>query len=124
MTDSLKHIGLQVSTDYSEFYFEILNCKFEKSFIFNNRDALLIFGIDAPVKVIFAFFENTKLELFILDKINMATFNHICIETPNANDISIRAKEKGYRVHSHQKNENFTHFIHDSNNNIFEFKTR
>jgi hypothetical protein len=122
MNNTINHIGLQINEKDLNFYFEILNCTKVKSFILTNHEALTIFNIDAPVKVIYVMLEDLKLELSLTNIDKKSSFNHICIQSIHAEDIAINAKFKGYKTFTKINEVNSTFFIHDSSNNIFEIK--
>ena len=122
MNNTINHIGLQINEKDLNFYFEILNCTKIKSFILTNREALTIFNIDTPVKVIYVMLEDLKLELFLTNIDKKVSFNHICIQSIHAEDIANTAKLNGYKTFSRINADNSTFFIQDLSNNIFEIK--
>lgn len=120
MNSTINHIGLQINEKDLNFYFEILNCTKVKSFILTNHEALTIFNIDMPVKVIYVMLEDLKLELFLTNIDKNVSFNHICIQSINAEFIANNAKTKGYKTFSRINPCKSTFFIQDSSNNMFE----
>ena len=83
-----------------------------------------IFGIAKDVELYYMKNDSIELELFVYPETFPSTFNHICLEYPEAQSIFLKAKENGY-YHYHyvrEKKGNDTYFIKDTLGNMFEIK--
>jgi hypothetical protein len=120
----IHHIGLQiVENDLQPFYKKVLSCIILREFILPKEEAFLIFNISNEVKIIYTQCENVELELFIDDKPKEASFNHVCIHTNRADEITNKAQTENFRVFIREKKDGTkTYFISDSNYNLFEIK--
>jgi 4-hydroxyphenylpyruvate dioxygenase-like putative hemolysin len=122
--NSIKHIGLTVyEKDVKSFYEEILNFKSNNTFVLTQENAANIFNIPMATRVIAGACPEMELELFMLDdeEYNQKrAFNHICFFTHRIEELTTKAKQKGFKTIVLQHSG--TLFIADSNQNIFEIK--
>jgi len=119
--NNIKHIGLQIlESDIKNFYEEILKFKFERSFVLTVENAINIFGISVETTVLAGECPEMELELFILEKANISTFNHVCFYSQRVEEIQEKANQMGFKIFVLINSG--TLFISDSNQNIFEIK--
>lgn len=119
--NTIKHIGLQVKeSDVCDFYEEILNFEVTRSFVLTLENATNIFRIPVETNVLVGACPEMELELFINDKVNAPTFQHVCFQTHRMAEITTKAKLKGYKMNV--LTGSGTLFLSDSNQNIFEIK--
>lgn len=119
----IKHIALQVTEkDIDYFYVTILGGKINQSFVLQQNLAKAIFNINQSAKVVHLECEDIEFELFVTDKNNTLTFQHICFQRTDADEIYKKALAKGYWTYIHKRNGKETYFIRDKMDNIFELK--
>ncbi len=119
----IKHIGLQVKEkDIEVFYKTLLNGKINGSFVLQQDLAIAIFNIKQSAKVVYLKCEDVEFELFVNNNTNPPTFQHVCLQRKDAEEIYKKAVSKGYRTYIHKKSDKETYFIKDKMNNIFELK--
>jgi hypothetical protein len=119
----IKHIGLQVQErDIELFYKELLNGKITDSFVLEQDLAMAIFNIKQSVKVVHIKCEDVDFELFVNNNTNISTFQHVCLQLKNAEEVYKKAAAKGYWAYIHKRSDKETYFIKDKMNNIFELK--
>jgi hypothetical protein len=120
-----KHIGLQViEKDVDSFYVDILGFEFTREFLLSHEESKKIFGKSKKVRILFGSCKELGMELFVSDLHRNPSYNHICIQTENLQEISTAAKQKGYRVFTRRTSSSGTLFISDSNHNTFEIKEK
>ena len=121
----LKHIALSVKKqDIENFYEKVLGFEVNNSFNLRKNIVETIFGIAKDVELYYMKNDSIELELFVYPETFPSTFNHICLEYPEAQSIFLKAKENGY-YHYHyvrEKKGNDTYFIKDTLGNMFEIK--
>lgn len=124
MIGEIKHIGIQVNEyDLTHFYETLLGCSINRIFELPANEALQIFTMESPVKIIQACFRGLQLELFVSAQAKSASFNHVCLQVSDAAELTRKAKAMGFRVHiRHKLNKPDTYFISDSAYNLFELK--
>jgi len=124
MTNTLIHIALQVKgKDINSFYLDVLHGEITRKFELSREVSSEIFMIDKNVKVVQVSCEEIDYELFIDDDPQLPTFAHVCFYSGQATKIMDRAIQKGYHTYV-RNNSPETYFINDSNNNLFEIKTK
>jgi hypothetical protein len=121
----IKHIGLQVEEkDIELFYKELFNGKINGSFVLQENLAMAIFNIKQSVKVVHIKCENVDFELFVNDNPSPSTFEHVCLQLKNAEEVYKKAAAKGYWTYIHKRGDKETYFIKDKMNNIFELNSK
>lgn len=125
MSNTLIHIALGVKEkDVNSFYLDVLHGRIERTFELSKEVASEIFSIDKNVKVVLVSCQGIDFELFIEDNHQVQTFTHVCFQSKQAKKIMERAIQKGYRTYSRKNSLTETCFIRDTNDNLFEIKTR
>lgn len=126
MANFIHHIGLQIiEKDIQSFYIEVFGCAILRTFTLSGEEAFSIFNLKKEVKIVYTQCENIELELFVDDNLKNPTFNHVCIHSDRVTEIINNAEKKGYSVHIREKQDKTkTYFVCDSNNNIFEIKSK
>jgi len=125
MTNDLIHIALHVSDkDIQSFYIDVLNGKVIRTFELSKEEASEIFYINKTVNVSQVSCEGIDFELFIDNDLDLPSFAHVCFQSLQAKEIFEKAKLKEYRTYIRNNNSSITYFIRDTNNNLFEIKTK
>jgi hypothetical protein len=123
MVICFKHLGLQViEKDVELFYIDVLGFKPSRTFQLSEEESNEIFCINQKVNILFGSCRGLELELFVNHLPQTPSYNHMCIQTKNPQDILTAAKQKGYRVFTRRTSSSETFFVSDSSHNIFEIK--
>ncbi len=118
------HIALSInhSEDIDKLYKDIFGMEEVKSFVLDRSLSKSIFTIDQDVSVQLLKRGEVLFELFITDKIQPMTFNHVCLAFSDRKEVCKAAQLSGYTVIEKQKGQSTLLFIKDKSNNIFELK--
>jgi len=121
----LKHVGLRVNKDdIQDFYIDILGFRAEGEFQLNHELSESIFNIKNDIEVRYLENNEVTLELFIYPNSDTHhSFQHLCFQMENCEEIYEKALEKKYWSfrRTNSKNQS-TYFIKDNMNNLFELK--
>lgn len=119
----LKHIALDIiKADLYDFYQDILGGTFTRQFKLNAMDSQNIFNIDKSVEIHYVMVNQVEFELFVHEKTSITSFNHVCLQQPNATAIYEKANKKKYYTYVRKSKMGETYFIRDRNQNLFEIK--
>ena len=118
-----KHVGLQIlENDIVPFYEEVMGVVITRTFELNEEESSKIFGISRCVTIISGKLGEEDIELFVDGWSREPSYNHVCFQTSNAEQLFKKADERGYRVYKRKGHVGITFFVSDSNRNIFELK--
>ncbi len=123
----LKHIGISVNekNEIEKFYKEILNFEIDYDFVIESHIAKQIFNIEKAIPVFVIKNKDLVLEVFVVNEKIKSTFNHICLELENRDEIIKKVKKDNYfcdKIKSKNKGE--TYFVKDKSGNLFELKEK
>jgi len=118
------HVALQYSDrKQAEIFFtKILNLNLNKTFSLSKELSNEIFKINEEVTVDVYCNKESYFEVFITKLKNNNSFNHICIEIDNKEDLIERCKKYNIKPLFVKKGEKTLLFIRDFSENLFEIK--
>ena len=121
----INHIALQFkSKEKADIFFcEILGISKSREFELTCSLSEKIFDISEDVKVCVYENEKCKFEVFITDKKNDLSFNHICLEISDRKELIEKCRKNGLEVRLVDKNDKTLLFIKDFSENIYEVKS-
>lgn len=125
MINMIKHIGIQIiDNDLINFYIKILKGKIKTSFNLYPELAKEIFSIEQTIEIYHMEIKEVEFELFIYNEARIyPSFQHICLQRIDAEEIYYNAVAGDYQAYIHQKNKSKeNYFIKDRMNNIFEIQ--
>lgn len=122
----LEHIALSITApeDIKHFYQDILGMSKVKDFVLNKPLAYDIFGINKDTDVFLLQKKQVLLEIFIIDRLQIKNFNHICLAVDDRKTVSENAVKNGYTCIYKKKENSDLIFIKDKSGNIFELKDK
>ena len=120
----IEHIALSVNNteEIKNFYSNILGMKKVKSFVLNKKLANSIFKIEKEATVFLLQKDKLFFEIFITDRQNNQSYNHICIAIQNREMLVEKAIKQGYMCVRIEREMFDLIFIKDKSGNIFEIK--
>ncbi len=126
MDESIKiaHIALQYKDKKKAeiFFCKILGLNKEKWFTLLAGMANLIFNINRDVDVILYSDNNVLFEIFFTEKETNVTYEHICLNVENKEEIINLCNKYGVEIKNIKKENKELLFIKDFNGYIYEIK--
>ena len=121
----LNHIAIQFdSQEKSDIFFsKILNIPKIKEFELSKDLSEKIFDVSENVKVCVYDNKNARFEVFITEEKQDFSFNHICIEIGNREELIKKCRKYDLEVRLVDKGEKTLLFMKDFSNNIYEVKS-
>lgn len=122
----LQHIAITINNESEiyDFYVNILKCKIIKEQQIDAELSHKIFNIPLQSKIIYLQLFDLTIEAFVQEQISHSkTYNHICINAWNNDEIADKAKKSKYLTKTHKGKNGITYFLYDKSNNIFEIKS-
>lgn len=120
-----KHVGISVNdkSDIDDFYIKILGFKILYAFEIDKNTASEIFNVSQNLDVITLELEDFILEVFISRETSKCTFNHICLELSDFDELMKRI-EKHVIFKRINREGGRTIFVRDKSANLFEIKEK
>lgn len=118
----MNHIGLDVypKSEVEDFYIKLLGMKLVKQFTISSSLTQTIFGFEEETEVMVVEKDGLKLELFTRSRPVKKSFQHICLEVVNREDLLKHCQSENYSVTKVEKPPHDLIFIRDKNHNLFE----
>ena len=124
MDESIKiaHIALQCKDKKKAeiFFCKILGLNKEKEFTIPADIANLIFNINKDIDVILYSNKNIRFEIFFTEKETNVTYEHICLNVENKEEIINLCSKYGVEIKNIKKENKELLFIRDFNGYIYE----
>lgn len=122
----LEHIALSITDpeDITNFYQDILGMDKVKDFVLDKSLAYDIFGINKDTNVFLLHKEQVFLEIFVINRLQIKSFNHTCLAFDDRKSVFENAKQMGYTCIYKQKESSELFFIKDKSGNVFELKDK